>query len=221
MKVAVIDDDENARNTIGFYIDDIEYEPVFIEGHYDSIDEIIKVITTSADAAVCDHRLQNGGLGSFYGSELVSRLIEIGFPAILITQFLDIDADVSIRKYREHIPYATSRDHASGDCIKELIQKTINETESNIENSRIPHRAILRIENITTEAGEDVADAVIETWNPNKAIRFPLSLMGQCGQSVSVGKYYFAKVNTGAVESSDIYLTDFEDAPEPVDATEF
>ena len=74
--------------------------------------EMVEDIVARSDAAVCDHRLRYGGFGDFSGADLAARLIIRKHPAILVTQYLDQEADVAIRKFRPHLPVVLRRGQA-------------------------------------------------------------------------------------------------------------
>jgi hypothetical protein len=102
-KVAVIDDDEQARFAMAEHIKDAELEPVIQKPCLNSIDELIRKLKAGADAAICDHRLKPRNYAAFQGAEAVAALYEISFPAILITAWSTEDID-NIRPYRRKIP---------------------------------------------------------------------------------------------------------------------
>jgi hypothetical protein len=69
------------------------------------------------------------------------------------------------------------------------------------------------------ESGEAVLDVIIPGWNPNKAVRLPVSLIHEwmINFQPEVGQYLIANVNHGAAKSEDLYFTHFEIAPGPED----
>ena len=77
---------------------------------------------------------------------------------------------------------------------------------------------LLRITNITDESNEQVVDAIIPSWNPRWAVRFPVSLIPSGFHDILAPDVaFFAQVNIGAERSDDLYFREFELAPEPDD----
>ena len=105
-RVAVIDDEARGRRVTIEQVRDMGAQPVAVEQiptPHDVV-QVAKYIKEIADSAICDHRLRIGGYAYFEGAGLVAALIDLGVPAILLTQFVDMDADSSIRKWRSKIP---------------------------------------------------------------------------------------------------------------------
>ena len=127
------------------------------------------------------------------------------------------DADVSIRKYRRFLPVMLPREKVNLETIKLGLLTCIDELSGNVPSSRKPYRAIVRVEYLFEENGEKVVDAFIPSWNPHKAVRFPIWLMPDelrmrlerfWKEPSSV--HLFAQVNLGAVEAEDLFFYDFE-----------
>ena len=220
LKVAVIDDDELAAESMSVLLVDAKMEPLLIPGGFSSVPSAVEQILTAANAAVCDHRLNPRGYASFFGAELVAHLYCKNFPAILVTQYSDIDNDVSIRKFRRRIPVMLSRDEADENTLPEGIAICREELKGSGLPSRRAWRSIIRLDFKATEGLEDVVDAVIPAWNPRTAVRFPTSLLpDDIRASVDKAEYgeldvhLFAYVNIGAENSRDLFFYGFEPAP--------
>jgi hypothetical protein len=213
-KVAIIDDDEKEIDIAVWQIEDAGLEPVVIKGPFDKIDDLIVKIMSSAQAALCDHRLNPYGYATFNGASLVAKLYEHKVPAILITQYNEMDTAVSIREWRRHIPVLLPRHQATSDTIIKGLKRCLSELFDNIAVNRKPHRVLLRIDNLTQDGGERVIDAFLPGWDFQRAVRFPASLI-QGEIEPQVGQYLFAKVNIGSAEPDELFFCDFEVAPEP------
>lgn len=111
-KVAVIDDDDEAAETIIGALEDGNFA-AFRQSAHESIEELVDAIVTNSDAAVCDHRLRYGGFADVSGADLAARLVLRQHPTILVTQYLDQDADIAIRSYRPHLPVVLRREDAN------------------------------------------------------------------------------------------------------------
>jgi hypothetical protein len=215
MKVAIIDDDQEAIQIAEVEVIEAGFTPLIIPGPIESCHGLAISLSSKADGVLCDHRLGYSGFASFMGAELVANLFDLKIPAILVTQYTDIDKDVSIRKWRHKIPVLLSRDETSAQRIKDGLTECKNELGGMVRQDRKPYRTLIRIETIGNESGESVIDAVIPSWNPHRAVRFPLSLLNEeIRQQVKPLTRLIASVNIGADRSEDLFFDRFEIARE-------
>ena len=176
---------------------------------------------TECSAVICDHRLSHAGFASFTGAEFVSRLYQEHIPAVLLSTFSAIDDDTSIRLYRARIPSLVNRSHLGPDQIISGLERCENELDGHITPERTPWRTLVRVEQISRESEVPVVDAIVHTWDPNLAIRFPLDLIEDPSIRKALLENYtrpirlFAMVNVGCQDGSELYFRDFEWAPEP------
>lgn len=215
--IAIVDDDKTLAETTAWDVEDAGYKTYILENrHFDNVNDLISIIRDNAQGAVCDHRLTNSGFANFYGSQLVAALYEIKIPAILITQYTEMDTSFSIRKWRHKIPVLLSREEADASSIAQGIKDCTSELSGQIPSTRKSRRTIVRITNIDEESHERVIDAFIPSWNPHKAVRFPASLIPENIRVVLKPNIrLFAHVNTGAEKPDDLYFEKFELASEP------
>jgi len=217
-KVAIIDDDKSEAEMAELEVESAGFEPFVIsKGHFNRIEDLAKMILGKVQGVVCDHRLSHSGLANFPGAKLVAHLYDLKVPAILITQYADIDDGVSIRNWRDKIPVLLSRDEADASGIAQGLEHCLHELQGHIPDTRKPHRALLRIVDIGTESGEKVIDVIIPGWNPHRAVRFPAVLLPKPIRKshMKEGARLFAKINIGAEKASELYFKDFEIAMEP------
>lgn len=219
-KIAIVDDDKTLAKATAWDIEEAGYEPfLLVDGYFTDVNSLASLIVENAQGAVCDHRLSNSRLANFYGAELVAALYERKLPSLLITQYIEMDTSLSIRKWRRKIPVLLSRDEADASSIAKGIEDCRLELCGDIPSSRKPHRTIVRITNIDEESNERVVDAFVPGWNPHMAVRFPASLIPEeiRDDALKPGVRLFAHVNIGAEKSDDLYFDKFELAPEPDD----
>ncbi len=217
-KIAIIDDDKREAEMAELEVESAGFESFVIsKGHFNKIEDLTNMILGKAQGVLCDHRLSHSGLAKFSGARLVAHLYDLKIPAILITQYADIDNGVSIRSWRDKIPVLLSRDEADASGIAQGIEHCLNELQGHIPDTRKPHRTLLRIVDIGTESGEKVLDAIIPGWNPYQAVRFPAILLPKSIHKShrKKGARLFAKINIGAEKASELYFKDFEIATEP------
>jgi hypothetical protein len=156
----------------------------------------------------------------FPGAQAVAMLYQRGLPAILVTQYADIDADVTIRRWRPWIPVVLSRHEAAEDSsrILEGIRFAHREILGHRAPERRKQRSLLQIVDSDHEGGEGVLDVLVLAWRPLTAVRLPLSAVPhELSKDCKPGGYLIASVNTEAQHSEDLFFDDFEPAPDPVD----
>jgi len=217
-RIAIVDDESTDAQIPGREVEAAGFEPIILERHFRSIQELAAFIKAEAQGALCTHRLADYGFAPFYGAKLVASLYDLKIPAVLITQYADLDKNVSIRKWRDKIPVLLSRDEADADSILQGIAECASELHGDIPYTRRPHRTLVRITNVTNESSEKVVDAVIPGWNPYRAVRFPISLLPtNLRDKLAPDVHFFAYINIGAEKAEDLYFRNFELAPEPDD----
>lgn len=227
MAVAIIDDDPNAAQVTKMTVEDANLEPLIIErdpsiqrvAKETGMKRIARKILQIAEAAVCDHRLRPGGFAPFDGAELVAFLISNSLPAVLISQFVDQDYDVSIRHWRAKLPSVLSRDEFQVDTFKAGLEVCRNEIRGIFTPQRRRHRVIIRIVDIQNEANQRVIDAIIPSWSRMTAVRFPFAIVPKrLHQRLVRNGLLIAQVNLGANRPKDLYFDKFEIPPTPKNA---
>jgi hypothetical protein len=217
-KLAIVDDESSDAQIPEWEVEAAGFEPLLINRRFRSIEDLAVFIQAEAQGALCVHHLASYGLAHFYGAKLVATLYDLKVPALLVTQYVDIDNDVSIRRWRDKIPVLLSRDEANADSIQQGITSCVAELQGQVPSSRRSHRTLLRVINVTNESNEKVVDVIIPGWNPYRAVRFPASLLpGDLEDIVAPQIRLFALVNIGAERSDELYFREFELAEEPDD----
>jgi len=217
-KVVIIDDEKDFAETVSWEVEEAGYEPVLIvEGSFKEIDDLVSQIPEDTYGVLCDHRLVKSGLASFYGSDLVAALYDRKIPALLDTQFYDMDSDVSIRRWRHKIPVLLNKDDLVAHTIEQGMKTCLLELSGNVSSDRKSYRNVVRLVDIGQESSEEVVDVIIPGWNPHKAVRLPSSLIREWILDFQPKRdtRLIANVNSGAEKPEDLYFTNFEIAPEP------
>jgi len=176
-KIAIVDDESTDAQIPEWEVEAAGFQPILINRRFRNIEELAAFIKAEAHGAACAHRLADYGFAHFYGAKLVASLYDLQIPALLVTQYADIDNDVSIRKWRDKIPVLLHRNEVDADTIRQGIAKCASELHGDVPYSRRPHRVLLRITDITDESNEKVVDVIIPSWNPHWAVRFPVALI--------------------------------------------
>jgi CheY-like chemotaxis protein len=217
--VAVVDDDLLQAESLGELLKDAGYKPQILRGKFAEVTELISAIQGTAQAAVCDHRLSAGGMANFPGAEAAAMLMQRSVPALLITQFVGQDADVSIRRWRPWVPVVLSREETSErpEAITEGLTLCIDELVNGRRPDRRTQRCLVRIESIGWE-NERVLDVFLSGWHPSTAVRIPAASIPESLRELAQPDVSFiAEVNTEAEDAKDLFFENFTLAPEPAE----
>lgn len=209
-RVAIIDDKKDSRESMEDDLRVAKVEPKSLPGPFPTLEKLIDVTTGSAEAAVCDYKLNEGNYAGFSGAEAVAEFYQKKYPALLITSYVVTDID-QIRPYRHHIPVLIKADDADADSIIRGFELCINELKGIISYSRKSWRTLVRIEEIYEDQKPPIVIARLPSWNPHEAVRFPINIIpGNLQSSLEPGKRFHARVNIGAEDSTELYLIGFE-----------
>jgi hypothetical protein len=215
--VAIVDDNAQAAEAVRYAVEDAGFTPWIFPGKGGTVASAVSTIKEHAHAAICDHRLRTLGFANYDGAELAAGLISAKIPAVLISQFVNQDYDVSIRRWRANVPSLLSRDECRPETIKDALELCRREITGEIVPGRRKHRTLLRVADMQTEAGEQVIDAILPAWNRQRAVRFPTMLIPQeLRRDLKTGTYLIAYVNLAATRPEDLFLEGFE-KPRPLD----
>lgn len=209
-RVAVIDDDKQARDAMAESVVDANLQPVIQQESLNSLADLIGKLKSDADAAICDHRLKPRNYAAFQGAEAVAELYRIHFPALLITAWSREDID-NIRPYRREIPVMVRSGELEPRVIIEGITQCLNEFENTYVKERQPRRVLLRIEDVDPS----FIYIIVPSWDSNTGLRLPRSIIPTHLGDIKLGMRLFSEVNIGASKNEDLYFDRFEIAEEP------
>ena len=222
-RVALVDDDPEERETLSIQLEDAGFKPIPLDRLNRTIGSAVDQLCATSDAAICDHRLNPRQLASFTGAELVARLYDRQFPAVLVSGFLQDDQDASIRRFRDKIPVILSKNETTPLQLREGIQTCIGEIAGKVNPERHAIRSLIRVVERRKDNKEDLVSVVVPAWRQDEIIRFPASLLGEfigilpAHGEVQPSLYLIGWVNVGASRPGDLFFRNFELAPEPRD----
>ena len=224
-RVAVVDDIVGQAETTAGIAEEARLVPHIIseaDGGLQYPQQLFQLVQDSnCNAVICDHRLSQTGFASFTGAEFVSNLYDRGIPAVLLSTFSATDGETSIKLHRARIPSLIPRNDLDPRRIMVGLNRSESELAGHIAPDREPWRTLVRIEGVSREGVIPVAEAIVHTWKPELAIRYPIALI----EDVSIRQHLmendswpvrlFAKVNVGCDDANDLFLQSFEWAPDP------
>ena len=224
-RVAVIDDIEEQAETTAGIAEEASLVPTIIseaDAGFQCPRQLFEFVkANNCTAVICDHRLTPRGFASFTGAEFAANAYVKSMPALLLSTFSAIDGDTSIKLYRARIPSLISRNDLEPRKIIDGLQRSARELAGHIPSDRVLWRTLVRIEGISIEGETPVAEAIVHTWKPGLAIRYPLALIEDepIRQHLMINNSWpvrlFAEVNVGCTDAIDLFLRSFEWAPEP------
>ena len=217
--VAIIEDDQDHSNVLVFTLEDAGFNPKQIENkQYSEVSELVHIISNEADYAICDHRLTWNNYAQFSGAELVFDLYDRQIPSILTSNYTTIDINTKIRKYLINIPVLLHSDRCTEDEIVKGFDLCEKEFNNEVSTQRRPHKSLLLIENVEMGLGEKLIEVFIPSLTFDERIQFPINMVQESlRESVLKGARLFAEINIGANKSDEVFLKNFELAPEPGD----
>ena len=229
-RVAIVDDVLGQAETAAGIAEEADLAPTIIDwvdGGFGRPEQLLsQVREADCSAVICDHRLSRTGFASFTGAEFAAMLYAEKIPAILLSTFSSTDSDRSIKLHRSRIPSLVARDELDPQRILDGLRESEQELLGHISPQRLLYRTLVRVEDVSIGHGEEMVDAIIHTWNPDRGVRFPLELIEDAALKEDLrhwtgesGRFprMFAQVNVGCEHESDLVLRAFERAPEPDD----
>ena len=207
-RVSIVDDQERARESYAYSIEDLDLTPVPVTGPLNDLDHFVDHISDQTQAVLCDYRLRQRNYARFDGDEIVVQCYKCSFPAVLCTTYTDMDISL-IRSRRRFIPVLLRPNELDPDAIHRGFQRCIQEFNGQFQPSRRPWRTLIRV--IETVSDEPFFYVVIPGWDLRQKIRVYLEDLPQNMHSlVEPGKRFHAQVNTGAERHEELYFDSWE-----------
>jgi CheY-like chemotaxis protein len=216
-RVAIVDDDDGQAQSVAELLRDGGLVPILLTDlrrPVGSVEDLIAAVRGRAESAVCDHRLSPRGLANFSGAQAVARLYEEQVPAILITQYAEMDNDVSIRRWRDRVPIVLERDEATDPTVfRKSLLLCSDELSGHFTPTRRARRSIVRLEARREEDGTEVFDVFISQWRAYTAVRMPIDCIPEALRPPVDARLPFrltAEVNIEAEHARDLFFRKFE-----------
>ncbi|QBJ14618.1 hypothetical protein EYD00_13940 [Agrobacterium sp. 33MFTa1.1] len=217
-RVTVIDDDDDGREDLMDQLREFDMEPSAITGQYGrEIDRLLAEIESQNPSfVICDHRLQPKGLASFFGVDVVKKLVERRHPAMLLTMYQSSDR-LKLRESRDAVPVIIGRDAFRPELVGGYFEVCKREILADPVDERKPHRSLIRVDGLSQGVGgEQVLDAVVSSWSPDHAVPIPFSCIDPAIRDrVQVGTYLLGDVNIGSTSEDDLYFRNVNEVAPP------
>jgi len=212
-RVAIFEDNPGTRVLLAGKVEDADLTPIVQDKPIASLEVCIQTISDRGSAAIFDNDLSqhNSEYANFRGILAVSRLYLLFFPALLVSSY---EANIlEIREYRQHVPVILKPAEVTPDSIIKGFEICQNEFAGKFTSERKPWRSLVRVDEITEN--KKSVYVVIPSWNASEKILLPTSLFPVQDERIE-GMRFFAKVNIGAENYSDLYCYNIELADKPI-----
>jgi hypothetical protein len=215
--IAIVDNMHSSERDLPYWEAEIAgFKTISVPANLESLEETAAFIQAHAQAAICAHRLASQGHTHFYGAELVAALYDLKIPALLVTQYTDIDIHTTIRRWRDKIPVILHLRALSFETVTEHLKTCLDELRGTIPETRKPYRVMMNIVDVQEVAGEKVIDVTVGRWDHYQVVRFPISLVPpDLHVHMQPEAWLFADVNIGAEYHDDLYFRSIALAPTP------
>lgn len=208
-RISIIDDDEVARDSYGFSVEELGPMAVKESGPLRDLQGFLKQLHSQVDAVICDYHLRKiGHYATFDGDEVVVGCYKKRLPAVLCTFYTDVDVDL-LRSRRRYIPSLLKPDEFSPESVASGLERCFSEFSGRFQPSRKPWRTLVRVEEVERERG--FFYVIVPGWNPRKKIRVSIEdLSDDIQRLVEPDKRFHAQVNVGAENHEDLYFDEWE-----------
>lgn len=208
--VAIVDDQEEARESYEDSVIDALLEPVVEVGPLGNLVEYRASLTGKADSLLCDYKLRVKNYAKFDGAELVAACYEQGYPAVLCTRFQDAQFE-DIRAYRDRIPSLLDPDTLDSDALTQAFEAVVRELVEGPAPRRRPWRTQVHVVEVDDALNMVFVD--LPGWHSSNVIRLKSTqLPPQVRIKLRPGYRCHAQVNIGAEETHELFFKEWEEA---------
>ena len=206
-RVHIVDDDPAARDSYAYPIEDLELEPIKVEGPVDRPDSFVADLRPS-DAVVCDYHLRRHSYSTCDGDELMAACYKARIPGMLGTSYTDVGVTIP-RDHLRYIPALLKTNSPEPKTFVESWGKCLREFSGTFHPTRKPWRSLVRVEEVDNDL--KCFYVVVSSWDVNKKIRIDRgSIPKKIRKLLQPGKRFHAKVNTGAESHEDLFFVSWE-----------
>lgn len=212
-RVQLIDDEPSVRSGYHYAVEELDLEPAEVLGPIPNWQKLLSSFDPWTDAVICDFNLKTKNYSVCNGDELVARLYEQHYPAVLCTRFHD-QLPETVRAKRRMIPVILKPAELSAESLNAAFDTCIREFAGEFSSPRKPWRSLIRVEGGERLSGDQLRlNVVISSWDPEIGLSFDvpiannpaLEYLSQCIQKGDVGRVY-GMVNIGAERSDDVFI---------------
>jgi CheY-like chemotaxis protein len=223
-RLSLLEDEDDMVEAVRRRLQHKGYDLTRVVPDTPNLEDTVAQITAVSDAALCDHHLRGGHHVNFSGAEVVARLTQQGFPAVLFTGMLPQERYV-IRRSMALIPAFMTRDEGLGSeqLLRALAASVAEVSHGHRSGRRRGRRTPVTIVGSRTTAGEHLVEAEVSGWASGVSIEIPADLLADPWSHATsdvVGKTFLATVNIAEPDSNLVFFEDFDAEPLTTDIYE-
>ncbi|NGY61625.1 hypothetical protein G7043_22100 [Lentzea sp. NEAU-D13] len=208
-RVGVIDDDEHARQSYSWAVQDAQLEAVAQNDPIVDLARYTDDLLGRVDAVLCDQHLRVSQFAPVDGAQIAATLYSRGFPAVLCTRWENSAHLDEIRPFLDRIPVLLSWE----DLEPERLLMSLEITIAELTGTFAPHRRPYRTQICVVEVEENHVTVEIPGWHSEKFIQLPRKMLPDTIRSTVRAQYRcHAQVNLEAEDPSTLYFKDWEAA---------
>jgi DNA-binding NarL/FixJ family response regulator len=208
-RVAVVDDDPQARRAYGLTVVDADFTLVEEIGPLNSVSAGVASLRTRAEAVLCDQNLRKRSYATFNGAEFVAACNVSGLPAILCTQYRRPDV-AHIRRYRRHVPVLVQSEDLEPDSLLAALRTCVQEIKYGPSEHRRLWRAQVRVTDIG-DPDQAVFYVHVPAWGIDERVGVLRSdVPSRISALLSDGQRFHVEVNLGAESADELYFGAWE-----------
>jgi len=214
-RIAILEDYPSNRDRLSSMVKLSGGVPVPVNGPAPKLNELKGFFTDqNIQMVICDHHLsERGDYAPYYGAQAIAECYRHGIGGILITAFEKDDAELSLRRFRRHIPalIRSPEDFERNKLQAALLQADREVREHSPPIERIPHRTIMTVRHVEPRGPNRIVKVMMSQWDAAEEVGFPLDLVpNNLQMAVKPGSMLIAEVNIEAARQEDLYFDKFE-----------
>jgi len=214
-RIAILEDNPINRDRLSGMVKLCGGIPVPVDGPAPKLTSL-KAFFTFQDIqlVICDHHLsEKGDYAPYYGAQAVAESYRHGIGGILVTAFEQDDAELSLRRFRRHIPalIRSPEDFERGKLQAALLQAD-REVRGHLPSlERTPHRTIMTVRHVEPRGPNRIVKVMMSQWDSDQEVGFPIDIVPESLHvAVKPGSMLIAEVNIEAARQEDLYFDKFE-----------
>lgn len=214
-RIAIFEDNPNNRERLSGMVKLSGGIPVPVDGPAPKLIGLKAFFASqNIQLVICDHHLsERGDYAPYYGAQAVAESYKQGIGGILVTAFEKDDAELSLRRFRRHIPalIRSPEDFERGKLEAALLQADREVREHLPSLERAPHRAIMTVRHVEPRGPNRIVKVMMSQWDSDQEVGFPMDIVPESLRvAVKPGGMLIAEVNIEATRQEDLYFYNFE-----------
>ena len=206
-RILIVDDDPEARDSHEYLIEDMDLTPHKVKDiHNGNLQKFFALIEPN-DAILCDFHLKKHSYAPCNGDWIVSQCFRRGILGALCTS---LDPAPIRRDFLRYIPGLLRKSSPDSDELRHALEKCEEELAGEPRPSRRPWRTLVRVDHVDDE--RKCVYVVVPAWDIRAKVGIDFDNLPENIRTLAKPDHRFhAQVNTGAMDSADLYFYGWEE----------